>query len=175
MKRILLLTYVLASTLYAQKPAFDPESSTGKLFEYSEFVDVYQENYTIEDVIDNDLLSYKNLESANHDFGFSSDNYWVRFALKNTSNNDKTYYLKTGRPVTDVINLYEIKPEIIKFKNGDQNEFSERKVEHREIVFQLNLEPKSEQLYYLQITSDGEAINLPLDCNSSLTSKSCFL
>ena len=169
MKRILLLTYVLASTLYAQKPAFDPESSTGELFEYSEFVDVYQENYTIEDVIDNDLLSYKNLESANHDFGFSSDNYWVRFALKNTSNNDKTYYLKTGRPVTDVINLYEIKPEIIKFKNGDQNEFSERKVEHREIVFQLNLEPKSEQLYYLQITSDGEAINLPLDLYTEST------
>ncbi|MBU2926648.1 hybrid sensor histidine kinase/response regulator [Winogradskyella psychrotolerans] len=163
MKQILLLiTYLLACNSYAQKPAFDPESSTGQLFQYSEYVDVDKTIYTIEDILANDLLTYKNLESANHDFGFTSDNYWVRFALKNSSNTDKTYYFETGRPVTDIINLYEINTNIIKYQNGDQNAFAARNVEHRQIVFKLTLQAHSEQLYFMEISSDGEAINLPL-------------
>ncbi|WP_179009342.1 hybrid sensor histidine kinase/response regulator [Winogradskyella forsetii] len=162
MKRILLLTCLLASTLYAQKSAFDPESSTGQLFEYSEYVHVDKTDYTIEEVLNNKELSYKKLESANHDFGFTSDNYWIRFRLKNTSDSETSYYLKTGRPITDVINLYEIKPEIRTFKNGDQNAFSERDVEHREIIFKIDLPAQAEQLFYMKMTSDGEAINLPL-------------
>ncbi|WP_179333892.1 hybrid sensor histidine kinase/response regulator [Winogradskyella costae] len=172
MKRILLLiTYLLAYTSYAQKPAFDPESSTGQLFQYSEYIDVAKTIYTIEDVLANDLLSYKNLESANHDFGFTSDNYWVRFALKNSSNAEKTYYFETGRPVTDIINLYEINTDIIKYQNGDQNAFSARNVEHRQIIFKLTLQAHSEQLYFMEISSDGEAINLPL----TLYDESSFL
>ena len=163
MKRILLLiTYLLACNLYAQQPAFDPESSTGQLFQYSEYVDVDKTIYTIDAILNNEQLAYKKLESANHDFGFTSDNYWIRFILKNSSNKDKTYYFQTGRPITDVINLYEIKPEIIKYENGDQNAFSSRNVQHRQIIFKLTLKAHSEQLYFMEISSDGEAINLPL-------------
>lgn len=163
MKRILLLTYVLACVSYAQKPAFDPEVSSGKLFEYSEYTQVKNGVYDIQSITNNANLIYKDLSSENHDLGFTSNTYWLRFRLKNSSNIHKTYYLNAARPITDVANLYSIDKELKVQKSGDQIPFKERAVDHRQTVFKLNLEPNSTEQFYLEFKSDGETINLPLN------------
>jgi signal transduction histidine kinase/CheY-like chemotaxis protein len=169
MKRILLITYVIAASLHAQKPAFNPETSAGELYEYSEYVNAKKASFSIKEVMENPDLQYHDLVSANHDFGFTSDNYWVRFKLKNTSDSDKTYYLETARPITDVVNLYEIKSQIKVYKNGDQIPFNERAINHRQNIFKIVLGPHLEQLYYLEVSSDGETINLPLNLYNEAT------
>ncbi|MEP5255955.1 MAG: 7TM diverse intracellular signaling domain-containing protein [Winogradskyella arenosi] len=163
MKPILLIIYFLACSLHAQKPAFNPDTSSGKLFQYAEYVNTEQQLFTIEGVLDNANLQYNDLKSENHDFGFTSDQYWVRFRLANSSKTNKTYYLETARPITDVVDLYVIKPEIEVYKNGDQITFSDKAIQHRSNVFKITLKPQSEQLFYLNLTSDGETINVPLN------------
>lgn len=60
-------------------------------------------------------------------------------------------------------NLYQIGDEILTHKSGDQIPFEDRDVEHRQTVFELKLPAKSEQQFYMQLKSDGETINLPLN------------
>ncbi|MBO6879389.1 hybrid sensor histidine kinase/response regulator [Winogradskyella sp.] len=163
MKRILLLTYVLACLSYAQKPAFDPQYSTGDLYEYSEYIQLGDDDYNIEDVIEKSTLNFEDLNSENHDLGFSSDTYWVRFKLKNSSNIGQSYYLSTARPITDVVNLYSIGDRINVQTSGDQIPFEERDVDHRQAVFRIHLEPKSTKQFYIELKSDGETINIPLN------------
>lgn len=163
MKRILLLTYVLACFAYAQKPAFDPELSSGKLFQYSEYTQTVNNEYGIDDILESTSLKYEDLNSENHDLGFTSDTYWLRYKLKNSSNTGKTYYLVTARPITDVVNLYSIGSSINVQKSGDQIPFDERAVDHRQAVFKIFLEPNSIEKFYMELKSDGETINLPLN------------
>lgn len=163
MKHLLLITYVFVCFSYAQKPVFDPEKSSGELFEFAEFTNVGQSQYTIDEIRNNNQLHYENLQSENHDFGFTSDIHWIRFKLKNSSNTANTYYLQTARPITDVVDLYEIGTTIKQQKNGDQIAFNERAVEHRQIVFEINLQAQSEKEFYIKLISDGETTNLPLN------------
>ncbi|MGB3607432.1 7TM diverse intracellular signaling domain-containing protein [Psychroserpens sp.] len=163
MKQLLLITYLLAYALHAQKPIFDPEKSSGELYQYAEFTNVGIANYSIDDILNNSLLEYEELNSENHDFGFTSDAYWIRFKLKNSSNSSLRYYLETARPITDIVNLYHVGKTIRTQKNGDQIPFDKRTVAHRQIVFEIALEANSEQEFYINLVSDGETTNLPLN------------
>ena len=154
---------MIASTLYAQKPAFNPENSAGELYEYSEFTKLDNSGLSIDNVVKNSTLKYNDLSSANHDFGFTSDTYLVRFKLANSTNDNKTYYLETARPITDIANLYQLGETIHKHKSGDQIPFEDRDVAHRQTVFKIELPAQSEQQFYMELKSDGETINLPLN------------
>ncbi|WMI64145.1 7TM diverse intracellular signaling domain-containing protein [Aestuariibaculum sp. YM273] len=163
MKTLLLIALIVSNFTFAQQPAFNPESNAGKLYQYAEFANVGKSQYSINDILDNTQLDFQNLKSENHDLGFTSDTYWVRFKLKNTSDSRKTYYLETARPITDVVNLYGISKTIKKLKSGDQIPFNERALAHRQIIFKIVLEPKSENQFYIELKSDGETINIPLN------------
>ncbi len=169
--KLLLTTYLVACLSYAQKPIFDPETSQGNLYEYAEFTNVGHSNYAIDDILNNKQLNYHDLSSENHDFGFTSDTYWIRFALKNSSTTPKVYYLETARPITDIVHLYQIDNVITEQKNGDQIAFNERSTEHRQIVFKISLPAQANQEFYMKVMSDGETINLPLN----LYSESAFI
>lgn len=164
MKRIILIANLLCLGLYAQDTTFDPEKSQGELYEYAEFTSVGLLNLDILEVVNNDYLDYTKLESDNHSVGFTSDNYWVRFEIKNSTPKEQTYYLETARPITDVANLYQITGfKIETFKSGDQLAFNEKQVQHRSTVFKILLPPQQTQQFYLHLKSDGETINIPLN------------
>ncbi|MAX70655.1 MAG: hybrid sensor histidine kinase/response regulator [Flavobacteriaceae bacterium] len=163
MNKPLLIIYFLATSLFAQKTSFNPETSEKELFEYAEYVEAYDKVLSIDEVLASDTLNYKKLESANHDLGFTSENYWVRFKLENSSNHDKLYFLQTARAITDVANLYQIGDKIIVHKSGDQINFSDRDVSHRETVFKIILPANTVQQFYMELSSDGETINIPLN------------
>ncbi|MEZ4801438.1 MAG: 7TM-DISM domain-containing protein [Gelidibacter sp.] len=163
MKQLTILTYLFGAFLYGQTPSFDPEISTGQLYEYAEFVNVGTHNLTLEEVQGDTSLSYTSLDSENQSLGFTTDNYWLRFQLENSSNHPTVYYLETARPITDVSELYQLDDNGMKsFKSGDQIPFDERQVKHRATIFKLELPKQSTQQFYLHFKSDGETINLPL-------------
>ncbi|TXE12774.1 response regulator [Seonamhaeicola algicola] len=169
MKRTLTLLICLISfNVFAQKNIFNvQESDNNNLFEYAKYVNVGKTNYNIKAILNNNTLQYKQLESANHSVGFTSDNYWVNFKLKNNKNQPKTFYLETARPITDVVNLYKINENNIElFKNGDNVPFSQKHVKHHATVFKLILPPNKIQNIYIHLKSDGETINLPLNLYS---------
>ena len=163
MKRLLLFTYLLSIGVYAQSNVFNVQESKGKLYEYAEFANARNLNLSITEISQTSVIKYNRLESDNHSVGFTTDNYWVRFKLKNNSNRPETYYLETARPVTDIVNLYQIhNGHIQNFKSGDKISFNEKQVKHRSAIFKLKLPPKDIQDIYINYKSDGETLNLLL-------------
>ncbi len=168
MRLLLLIIILLPIQLWAQNPAFDPEKSKGSLYEYASYVNVADNQFSVTEVQNNSFLEFEELTSDNQSFGFTTDNFWVRFKLQNSSSEKQTYYLETARPVTDFATLYQIdKDKVIKFRNGDRTPFAERQVKHRATIFKFELPASSTQSFYLQVNSDGETINLPLNLYSS--------
>ncbi|MCL5127470.1 hybrid sensor histidine kinase/response regulator [Algibacter sp. L4_22] len=164
MKSFLFIIYIFSLCSYAQDDVYFPEKSKGELYEYAEFTNAGSLDLNLKDVRRSPLLHFQELESNNQSAGFTSDNYWIRFKLENSNAESKTYYLETGRPITDFAELYQIsktKTEI--FKSGDQIDFKDKQVNHRSTIFKIKLPPSETQQIYIHLKSDGETINLPLN------------
>ena len=129
MKHLLLIIYLGCISLFAQQPVYNIQNSKGQLYEYAQYTNAGKLDLEISDVQNNSFLKYFPLESENHSVGFTSDNYWLKFKIENDSETSKTYYLKTARTITDVVNLFQIDgTKIEHFKNGDNIPFKEKQV-----------------------------------------------
>ena len=160
----LFLALFCVATFAHDKITFNPKTSKGKLHEYSSYINVKDKKLSINDIIASKNLHFDPIKSDNLSLGFTSSNYWVSFSLENSTSNNNTYYLETARPVTDLANLYVVtKDSIIKYQSGDQIPFDQRQVAHRSTVFKLQLEPNTVKDFYLELSSDGETINIPLN------------
>ena len=168
MKQLLLIAYFGCLSLYAQQPVFNIQNSKGQLYEYAQYTNAGNLDLSISVVRHSSFLKYKPLESENHSVGFTADNYWVKFKIENDDASAHTYYLETGRPITDVVDLYQVNgSKVSHFKNGDDIPFNNKQVEHRSTVFKLELPPQKAQDIYIHYKSDGETINLPLTLYSA--------
>ncbi|WP_189702552.1 hybrid sensor histidine kinase/response regulator [Subsaximicrobium wynnwilliamsii] len=164
MKLPLLIIYFIGLGLYAQDVPYNPQTSKGELYEYAQFADAGKVNLSISEVLSAPNIAYNNLESENHSVGFTGDNYWVRFSLENSDETQKTYYLETARPITDLATMFQISETgIIIGKSGDQIPFDERQVKHRSTIFKISIPAKTTTQIYLHLGSDGETINIPLN------------
>lgn len=117
--------------------------------------------YTIDEVLNDRSLVFRQLTNKNEDLGFTNSHYWITFEIENHSSIEKTYFLETCRPIVDVADLYSInsKNEIQKQISGDVLPFEKRVIKNRKTLFKINLQPNSSNQYYLHLKSDGEVIN----------------
>ena len=164
MKLLLILISLFANDINYTDTYYNPELNQDDLFQYASYTNVGKQTLNINEVLISNDLIYTPLKSDNESVGFTSDYYWVRFKLENTSAESKTYYLDTARPVTDFATLYQITNNNIKsFKSGDEIRFEEKQVKHRSTIFKIILPPNSKNQFYLNLKSDGETINIPLN------------
>ena len=164
MKHLLTAFLLLGSFLYAQNSVYEPFVSDEELYEHAEYTYLEDSGLTLEELLKKQHLTFFPLESDNQSLGFTDDSFWIRFKLKNSTELQKTYYLETARPITDEATLYQIGAEKTQiFESGDQIAFDERQVDHRLTIFKILLPAKSEQQFYLNLSSDGETINVPLN------------
>lgn len=142
------------------------------LHKESQIVDLGFEKNNIDQILARESqLDFNPLTSSVTNLGFTNRNYWVRFRLSNETKVEKTLYLETGRPITDVVDLYLIQGgQVIKTcKNGDLISFNDRPFKHRKVIFPIELGPNSQASFYLNYQSDGEVINLPLVLNDTIS------
>ncbi len=138
----------------------------------SQILDLGFEKVKIDQILARESqLDFNPLTSPVTNIGFTNRNYWVQFTLSNETREVKTYYLETGRPITDVVDLYQVQDgQVIKTtKNGDLISFHDRPFKHRKVVFPLEIAPNSQASFYLNYQSDGEVINLPLVLNDAIS------
>lgn len=123
-----------------------------------------QEQLSINDVLKIDKSIFNPLEDENQDLGFTADNYWLHFSIKNETNSDLKYYLESSRPIVDVANLYKVinGKVVSEQKSGDNIPFKERTFKHRKTLFTVYLLPSETADYYINLKSDGEVINAPV-------------
>ena len=130
----------------------------------SEYVDVGQNNLCLEQVLHSKSLHYKPMQYENTDFGFTTHNFWIRFQLKNGTQENFSYYFETARPITDVAELYVInqKNTVARYVSGDAIPFAKRSFKLRKTIFKITLTPNETQQFYLHVMSDGELLSMPM-------------
>jgi signal transduction histidine kinase/CheY-like chemotaxis protein len=133
------------------------------------FVDVGTEELTLSGVRNSKTLKFIPIQKANADFGFTKNNFWIKFKLKNDGDKSLVYFLETARPITDFAELYCITSNgvVTKYKSGDAIPYKERSFNHRKTIFRIELESKEMQEFYLHVKSDGELLSMPLNLHTT--------
>lgn len=135
----------------------------------AEYVDVGQIDVTLDQIRSIRGFQFLPMRKENRDFGFTNHNIWVRFQLKNTTEEEVNYFFETARPITDVAELFIIKSDssITKYISGDAIPFDQRSYKVRKTIFKISLAPNELQQFYLHVKSDGEQLSMPMVLHSS--------
>ncbi len=101
-------------------------------------------------------------------FGFKNKGIWVRFHIRNSTNEHILWYLQQKYPLIDNIQLYLPRSEsgVDVIKAGDHLPFSERPIAHRSFVFPIETQAHTSNTYYLRFASTSP-INISLAVLSS--------
>ncbi|WP_281336335.1 hybrid sensor histidine kinase/response regulator [Flavobacterium eburneipallidum] len=141
------------------------------LHPYTTIADVGQQKLAIDFVKNNfNTLHSVALKTENDDLGFTQNNFWTQTQLENQTNKQLIYYLETARPMTDVVELYELNNHNIVLKkqvSGDNIPYSERSFDNRKTIFKIEIAPKSKLKLFLHLKSDGEVVKIPLKLYSA--------
>tara|TARA_R110002050_G_scaffold11037_1_gene37562 strand:- start:3842 stop:6193 length:2352 start_codon:yes stop_codon:yes gene_type:complete len=122
------------------------------------------ENIDFQELKSLEEAQFVEVNATNQNQGFTANNYWLRFSLINSDSTTKTYYLETARPVTDNADLYQkVSGDWLHKQSGDQMQFSERDLAHRNTSFKIELAAGSETEFYLHLKSDGETLAFNLE------------
>ena len=139
-------------------------------------------NYSLYQIIDVRIdptgkLSFRQITDPNNsrlfiqnptkdlNFGITDNTCWLRFSLVNITQNTLKLSLILNNPDINYVNYYEFidnKPadSII---TGERRVFSSRRYNHRNFVFELNLESGRKYTYYIRANNDGDALTLPVN------------
>lgn len=131
------------------------------LHPFAKIVKVDSNDFTIQEVLQNESLSFEPQTTNNEDLGFTDSHYWITFTIDNRSAEEKNYFLETCRPIVDRAELYVVhsKEDIQKQTSGDAMPFEKRAFKNRKTIFKITIKPHSTNRYYLHLKSDGEVIN----------------
>ncbi len=95
---------------------------------------------------------------------FTTSTYWMKASFTHEGPS-AIYYLECARPITNEVRYYELSEagEIQRvLTSGDEIAFSERPINHRNILFLLEAEPGEQKQFLVAMRSDGEVINAVL-------------
>lgn len=161
-----ILVLLFQNTTYSQYKIDNKNAnfSQKSLHKFTTIFDSDEKQLSIKEVIAHDKTKFIPLEDENHDLGFTSNNYWLHFSVKNDTDSDLKYYLESSRPIVDVANFYKvIDNKVVDYqKSGDNIPFKERSFKHRKTLFIVYLLPNETADYYVNLKSDGEVINAPV-------------
>ncbi len=124
-----------------------------------------EELVDIEDILNAKDLTFLKIKGSLANFDFTTSNYWIHFVLVNDDVKSRELILETARPITNVVNLYEIANkgnEIVINKSGDGIDFSEKQIKKNKSLFKVYLASNQTKEFWLHLSSDGEVITLPM-------------
>lgn len=118
---------------------------------------------TLENLLKDNDIEFEVITKPLDIIDFTSSRWFIKFTVKNPDS-FKNIVLETARPITNRVDLYEIKDKEIvnEWKSGDFIPFDEKTIGHRKNIFNIDFEANESKEFYLVLESDGELINLPL-------------
>ncbi|MCI5058875.1 MAG: SpoIIE family protein phosphatase [Flavobacteriales bacterium] len=159
--------FLLFLVIGVASQSFKIESEVQKAYlsKYAEIYEDAESKYTIEHVL-NKKASFEIVKEEIPYLDFTTSTFWLKFSIVNESDDKQNLLLETARPLTNVVNLYEVSwaDRSVKSvqKNGDELPFAERPFAHQNMVFPISLEAGETKEYVLQLKSDGETLSAPI-------------
>ncbi len=102
--------------------------------------------------------------------GFSYDNYWVIFHIKNSSNEEQKINIVVKNPHIDFLTLYEQFNNLTiekKYETGDRTVFRTRPVKNRLFLFPVSLKKSEIKSFLLKIDKRNAAVSFPISIVNS--------
>lgn len=174
MKNLLKLVFVLFFISLRIPASSNNEPVLVNPFDFKENLSFGTNALVLEDIngtltIDSLLLhpekyNFKAIGSDNHNIGFTSSTYWLKFNIKLNSDFPENFFLETAKPITNLAELYfpDKQGNYWKKISGDDRNFENKDVQHRSTLFNLPLFPDNERTFYIKLFTDGEVLTLPL-------------
>jgi serine phosphatase RsbU (regulator of sigma subunit) len=97
-------------------------------------------------------------------FGFSDSKHWIRLRVLNFEDHDIERILEVTNPILNECNLYEVEggQSSSLYRTGDQLEYKERPIDHRNYQFPIRIEANKSKELLLRVSSEGEQLQVPL-------------
>ncbi|MCG8671068.1 MAG: ATP-binding protein [Pseudomonadales bacterium] len=152
--------------------SIEPEKDTYLLGSYVEFLEDPTSELTYQNVTSSDFASRFQLsESQTPNFSFTDSAYWFRLVILNEENANTEWLLEFEYPLLDYVDIYLERDGVVEHSIlGDMIPFSEREVDHRNLIYKLSLAPNSKVTMHLRVQTSS-SLQLPL----ILMSQSAFI
>ena len=136
----------------------------GKYLQYSTSKYLSIENY-LDAINAGDSSQFEWVQSTSDapSFGFNEAAHWFRFSINNKSNARKMALLEIGYPVLDYLDFYLIRNNqlIDRYSTGDKISFNQRRINHRNFVYGLELENSGNYELLIRVQTNG-SLQLPI-------------
>jgi serine phosphatase RsbU (regulator of sigma subunit) len=95
---------------------------------------------------------------------FTTDIYWLFFEVYNDFNATQDLLIELARPITNTIELYEIRNNKAKLVavSGDALDYDQKTIDSYKSLLPIYLNGKEKKYYAIKLSSDGETISLPI-------------
>ncbi len=113
---------------------------------------------TIDDIVtENSSTEFIHIDAIEQKKGFFETVNWLRFEVNNQSNQDD-WLLEFAFPLINDIRIYTKEDDELKllYESGSDLPFSEREIEHRHFVFNLDIEPDESKTFYALAVGSGD-------------------
>jgi two-component system, sensor histidine kinase LadS len=94
--------------------------------------------------------------------GITYSNYWLKFSLKNTINNEIDLFLAFESIVNDSLFLYKVAQNRVASRVvlGENMPFSAKRIKHQTPIFNIQLQPNEQAQFYIKSSGNGQPMNL---------------
>lgn len=121
------------------------------------FEDV-EKGLSVNDMREPDFDSrFEALKDGKSNYGFSDSAWWVRFKVKNTSDERRELTVRLDYPLLDHVDFWVFSAGRASqsWQTGNRRPFSTRAIPHRDFLFPLSLAADEEQTVYMRIDTNG--------------------
>lgn len=147
----------------------DKGSTKINLFQYIDILEDKSNKLTIENVIKQKYKKHFRPASViGNNFGFSESAFWVRFTIKVDKEVSEAIYLELDFPLMDYATLYSPnnKNGFTEKKSGEFISYSQKDINYRNHLFNIEKSNQMSQTYYMYIKS-GASTQIPLNLYTS--------
>ena len=148
-------TLIFAQT--SESLVVDDQLKSTPLCSYMDCLEDSGKNYTIDIILSQKFDSlFKKVESPIISKGYTKSAFWFRYSLYNKSENQKTIIIEIENPYLKSIEFFKSHNNkvITKISTGSKYRYKKRKINHRNFLFRIKLEPKESSTYYFRIITD---------------------
>ena len=112
-------------------------------------------------------LVWQQITSETPNFGYTDSAYWVHIQLTNSRDQKVDHVVEIAYPVLDYIDYYLVSSGKVEqeYHVGDQRPFSNRPIAHRNFVFPVSLEARSNGSLYIKVKSSS-SLQVPISIAS---------
>lgn len=167
---IFLLIFLCSSAIFVDAKSsnrtllLNEKSASVALGQYLSIYDLGFDSVGFNVVYNHDELFKPQTNSEVPNLGFTNHNYWIKFSVKNTNQN-QVYFLEFAYPFYNILDVYipDTAGNYAMQRVGDHFRFDTRKIKHKNFIFELPLKSNEEKTIYAYVPCNGEATSLPIN------------